>query len=71
MLNLLPLLGMLLCLFISGHFVNIGCRESYNRAYKVAVRIQQLSELEEIIEYKRSRENPERQAMIRSAWKLR
>eukprot|EP00026_Physarum_polycephalum_P000091 Phypoly_transcript_00091.p1 GENE.Phypoly_transcript_00091~~Phypoly_transcript_00091.p1 ORF type:complete len:2307 (+),score=451.47 Phypoly_transcript_00091:133-7053(+) len=45
--------------------------ESYNRAYKVVVRIQQLSELEEIVEYKKSRDNLERQGMIRNTWKQR
>eukprot|EP01113_Clastostelium_recurvatum_P006582 TRINITY_DN1298_c0_g1_i1.p1 TRINITY_DN1298_c0_g1~~TRINITY_DN1298_c0_g1_i1.p1 ORF type:complete len:2380 (+),score=927.36 TRINITY_DN1298_c0_g1_i1:62-7201(+) len=45
--------------------------ESYNRAYRVVVRVQQLSELEEIIEYKRSQAYPERQAMIRTTWKRR
>jgi FKBP12-rapamycin complex-associated protein len=44
--------------------------ESYNRAYKVAVTLQQLSEMEEILEYKRSN-NPEKQAMIRKIWKER
>jgi hypothetical protein len=45
--------------------------ESYNRAYKVVVRIQQLSELEEIMEYKKSKDNLERQGMIRNTWKQR
>jgi len=40
-------------------------RESYTRAYKLVVRVQQLSELEEIIEYKQLKDNPERQNMIR------
>eukprot|EP01132_Coremiostelium_polycephalum_P005602 gene5602-6970_t len=45
--------------------------ESYNRAYKVVVRLQQLSELEEIIEYKKSADNIERRNMIRNTWKTR
>ncbi|KAL6080518.1 Serine/threonine-protein kinase tor1 [Balamuthia mandrillaris] len=39
--------------------------ESYNRAYKVVVKTQQLSEMEEIIEYK---QNPARQPVIRKLW---
>lgn len=35
------------------------------------VRVQQLSELEEIIEYKQLKDNPERQNMIRTLWKRR
>ncbi|EGC32838.1 protein kinase, atypical group [Dictyostelium purpureum] len=45
--------------------------ESYNRAYKVVVRLQQLSELEEIIEYKKCSDNPERRNMIKNTWKTR
>eukprot|EP01133_Synstelium_polycarpum_P000171 gene171-204_t len=45
--------------------------ESYNRAYKMVIRLQQLSELEEIIEYKRCHESPERRAMIKTTWKTR
>jgi FKBP12-rapamycin complex-associated protein len=45
--------------------------ESYTRAYKLVVRVQQLSELEEIIEYKQLKDNPERQNMIRTLWKRR
>lgn len=35
------------------------------------MRVQHLSELEEIIEYKQIKDNPERQDMIRTAWKRR
>ncbi|KAF2071336.1 hypothetical protein CYY_007349 [Polysphondylium violaceum] len=47
--------------------------ESYNRAYKVVVRLQQLSELEEIIEYKKcgSDSGNDRRTMIRNTWKTR
>ncbi|EAL66546.1 protein kinase, Atypical group [Dictyostelium discoideum AX4] len=45
--------------------------ESYNRAYKVVVRLQQLSELEEIIEYKKCVDSPERRNMIKNTWKTR
>ncbi|GAM16986.1 hypothetical protein SAMD00019534_001610 [Acytostelium subglobosum LB1] len=45
--------------------------ESYNRAYKMVVRLQQLSELEEIIEYKKSADSPSRKQMIRNTWKTR
>ncbi|KYQ91695.1 protein kinase [Tieghemostelium lacteum] len=45
--------------------------ESYNRAYKVVVRLQQLSELEEIIEYKKCVDSPDRRNMIKNTWKTR
>ncbi|KAJ3215347.1 phosphatidylinositol kinase- protein kinase tor1 [Dinochytrium kinnereticum] len=45
--------------------------ESYNRAYAVVVRIQMLVELEEIISYKQSLDNPERLALIRKTWMAR
>lgn len=44
--------------------------ESYNRAYNVMVRVQQLSELEEVIEYKRSNDAA-RRATIRRIWDVR
>lgn len=42
--------------------------ESYNRAYKVIVRVQQLSELEEIITYK---QQPEKKKAILNIWNKR
>lgn len=42
--------------------------ESYNRAYTVVVRIQMLSELEEIIFYKQINDQPDRQKLIRTSW---
>jgi len=45
--------------------------ESYNRAYKVVVKVQQLAEMEEVINYKQSTDNEERKAMIRSIWTKR
>lgn len=45
--------------------------ESYNRAYSVAVRVQMLAELEEIITYKQSRDRPEKQATMRKTWMKR
>ncbi|EGG15157.1 protein kinase [Cavenderia fasciculata] len=45
--------------------------ESYNRAYKMVVRLQQLSELEEIIEYKKSTDSIDRKTMIKNTWKKR
>ncbi|KAL9624360.1 MAG: hypothetical protein Q9160_001322 [Pyrenula sp. 1 TL-2023] len=45
--------------------------ESYNRAYDVVVRIQMLAELEEIIDYKKSNEDKEKQAMLRATWTKR
>jgi FKBP12-rapamycin complex-associated protein len=44
--------------------------ESYKRAYKMIVSVQELAELEEIIEYKRCG-NPVRQQVIRQMWKTR
>ncbi len=35
------------------------------------MKVQQIAELEEIVEYKKSKDNPERQAMIKSLWKKR
>lgn len=45
--------------------------ESYNRAYKVVVKVQQLAEMEEVIDYKQSIDVEERKAMIRSIWTKR
>ncbi|ORY80056.1 PtdIns-3-kinase tor2 [Protomyces lactucae-debilis] len=45
--------------------------ESYNRAYSVAVRVQMLAELEEIITYKQSKDLPARQAIMRKTWMKR
>ncbi|KAJ3290058.1 phosphatidylinositol kinase- protein kinase tor1 [Borealophlyctis nickersoniae] len=45
--------------------------ESYNRAYNVVVRIQMLAELEEIIQYKQTYDQPERQLTIRKTWMAR
>eukprot|EP01105_Mastigella_eilhardi_P021948 TRINITY_DN5365_c0_g1_i1.p1 TRINITY_DN5365_c0_g1~~TRINITY_DN5365_c0_g1_i1.p1 ORF type:complete len:2426 (-),score=601.66 TRINITY_DN5365_c0_g1_i1:7080-14204(-) len=45
--------------------------ESYERSYNVMVNIQQLAELEEVIEYKQSRDSTERLSMIRNTWKKR
>lgn len=45
--------------------------ESYSRAYDAIVRVQQLSELEEVIQYKVSHGNPERLQLIRSIWENR
>ncbi|KAF8309257.1 phosphatidylinositol 3-kinase [Clavulina sp. PMI_390] len=45
--------------------------ESYGRAYNVVVRVQMLSELEEIITYKQSADQPDRQATIRNTWQRR
>ncbi|GAM22047.1 hypothetical protein SAMD00019534_052220 [Acytostelium subglobosum LB1] len=46
--------------------------ESYNRAYKMVVRLQQLSELEEIIEYKKCGvDGTDRKQLIRNTWKTR
>jgi FKBP12-rapamycin complex-associated protein len=44
--------------------------ESYNRAYNVMVRVQQLSELEEVIEYKRATDLA-RKGTIRRIWDVR
>ena len=45
--------------------------ESYTRAYGVAVRVQMLAELEEIITYKKATDDPEKQAMMRDTWRTR
>ncbi|KAK9450365.1 armadillo-type protein [Limtongia smithiae] len=45
--------------------------ESYNRAYSVVVRVQMLSELEEIIQYKKASDDPERQEVMRQTWTKR
>ncbi|CCJ30549.1 unnamed protein product [Pneumocystis jirovecii] len=45
--------------------------ESYNRAYCVAVRVQMLAELEEIIIYKQSNDQPEIQSTMRKTWMKR
>ncbi|KTW30812.1 hypothetical protein T552_00524 [Pneumocystis carinii B80] len=45
--------------------------ESYNRAYYVAVRVQMLAELEEIIIYKQNNEHPEIQSTMRKTWMKR
>ncbi|WEW59078.1 phosphatidylinositol kinase- protein kinase tor1 [Emydomyces testavorans] len=45
--------------------------ESYNRAYNVVVRVQMLAELEEIITYKQSAGDPEKQEAMRQTWNKR
>ncbi|KAL7753608.1 phosphatidylinositol kinase- protein kinase tor1 [Sorochytrium milnesiophthora] len=45
--------------------------ESYSRAYTVAVRMQMLAELEEIIQYKRNYDQPDKQLAIRRTWNNR
>ncbi|KAK9480797.1 armadillo-type protein [Lipomyces japonicus] len=45
--------------------------ESYNRAYGVVVRVQMLSELEEIITYKMASDDPEQQRVMRNTWTKR
>ncbi|KAH7327672.1 atypical/PIKK/FRAP protein kinase [Rhizoctonia solani] len=45
--------------------------ESYQRSYSVIIRIQMLSELEEIIRYKQLSEQPDRQATMRKTWMKR
>eukprot|EP00158_Paraphelidium_tribonemae_P009901 Partr_v1_DN28994_c0_g1_i3_m24719 putative Phosphatidylinositol 3-kinase len=45
--------------------------ESYNRAYNVVVRVQMLAELDEIIQYKKFGDMPDRQAVIRYTWMKR
>lgn len=45
--------------------------ESYNRAYGVVVRTQMLAELEEIIQYKLSENEPRRQKELRELWNKR
>ena len=42
--------------------------ESYNRAYNKMVIVQQLSEMEEIFQYKQAKDNPPRREMIRKIW---
>ncbi|KAJ9098776.1 hypothetical protein QFC19_006252 [Naganishia cerealis] len=45
--------------------------ESYGRAYDVVVRVQMLSELEEIISYKKFQDQPTRQETLRKTWMKR
>jgi FKBP12-rapamycin complex-associated protein len=45
--------------------------ESYNRAYTVVVRVQMLAELEELIVYKQSNNNPAKQETMRKTWETR
>ncbi|ORZ13215.1 armadillo-type protein [Absidia repens] len=45
--------------------------ESYNRAYAIVVRVQMLAELEEMISYKQSSNDMERQMVIRRTWMKR
>ncbi|KAK4495590.1 hypothetical protein PRZ48_012858 [Zasmidium cellare] len=45
--------------------------ESYTRAYSVIVRVQMLSELEEIITYKQHFNDPEKQERMRATWTKR
>jgi serine/threonine-protein kinase mTOR len=45
--------------------------ESYNRAYGVVVRVQMLAELEEIITYKQSKNDPDKQEAMRHTWDKR
>ncbi|KAG9238765.1 armadillo-type protein [Amylocarpus encephaloides] len=45
--------------------------ESYNRAYTVVVRVQMLAELEELIIYKQSNNNPMKQETMRHTWEKR
>jgi FKBP12-rapamycin complex-associated protein len=45
--------------------------ESYNRAYTVVVRVQMLAELEELIVYKQSSNNPTKQETMRRTWEKR
>jgi len=45
--------------------------ESYNRAYTVVVRVQMLAELEELIVYKQSHNNPTKQETMRRTWETR
>lgn len=45
--------------------------ESYSRAYDVVVRIQMLSDLEEIIEYKQLDDNNPRKRLLRASWDKR
>ncbi|KAI9778323.1 MAG: phosphatidylinositol kinase- protein kinase tor1 [Candelina submexicana] len=45
--------------------------ESYTRAYSTVVRVQMLAELEEIITYKQSNANPQKQETMRTTWTKR
>ncbi|SCV00133.1 LAMI_0G03092g1_1 [Lachancea mirantina] len=45
--------------------------ESYNRAYSVVVRSQMISELEEVVQYKKLPQASEKKAMIRKTWHKR
>jgi FKBP12-rapamycin complex-associated protein len=45
--------------------------ESYNRAYAVVVRVQMLAELEELIVYKQSNNNPAKQKTMSRTWETR
>ena len=45
--------------------------ESYNRAYSVVVRVQMLAEIEELIVYKQSNNNPVKQETMRRTWETR
>ncbi|KAI6713291.1 hypothetical protein JHW43_004164 [Diplocarpon mali] len=45
--------------------------ESYNRAYTVVVRVQMLAELEELVIYKQSSNNPAKQETMRQTWEKR
>ncbi|RKP27125.1 armadillo-type protein [Syncephalis pseudoplumigaleata] len=51
--------------------LNTVISESYSRAYSVMVRVQMLSELEEVINYKKCHDQPERQQTIRNTWMKR
>jgi FKBP12-rapamycin complex-associated protein len=45
--------------------------ESYNRAYDVVVRIQQLTELEEVVTYKKLSNDLEKRELLRKLWRKR
>ncbi|OZJ02458.1 hypothetical protein BZG36_04099 [Bifiguratus adelaidae] len=45
--------------------------ESYNRSYNTIVRVQMLSELEEMIDYKQWTDQPEKQAALKETWMRR
>jgi FKBP12-rapamycin complex-associated protein len=45
--------------------------ESYNRAYSVIVRVQMLAEIEELMVYKQSNNNPAKQETLRHTWEKR
>ncbi|KII85882.1 hypothetical protein PLICRDRAFT_144570 [Plicaturopsis crispa FD-325 SS-3] len=45
--------------------------EGYGRSYNIMVRAQMLSELEEIIDYKKHADQPDRQRMMRKTWMKR